>query len=109
MRSTVTELHPQVLVQLGLTPAMRELLRQFESTPISPWKRSSMMWVSPSLRRCCTGMARELLTNVGKYPKAATIGADLDSVAIQCVLPDGHRGQHGDRDRLDFGDQDAGH
>ncbi len=31
LRSTVTELHPQVLAQLGLTPAIRELLRQFES------------------------------------------------------------------------------
>ena len=31
LRSTVTELHSQVLAQLGLTPAVRELLRQFES------------------------------------------------------------------------------
>jgi two-component system NarL family sensor kinase len=31
LRSTVTELHPQVLAQLGLTPAVRELLRRFES------------------------------------------------------------------------------
>jgi len=31
LRSTVTQLHPQVLAQLGLTPAVRELLRQFES------------------------------------------------------------------------------
>ena len=31
LRSTVTQLHAQVLAQLGLTPAVRELLRQFES------------------------------------------------------------------------------
>ena len=31
LRSTVTELHPQVLAQLGLTPALREMVRQFES------------------------------------------------------------------------------
>ena len=31
LRSTVTELHPQVLAQLGLTPAVRELVRQFEA------------------------------------------------------------------------------
>ena len=31
LRSTVTELHPQVLAQLGLTPAVRELLKQFET------------------------------------------------------------------------------
>ena len=40
LRSTVTELHPQVLAQLGLTSAVRDLLRQFEtrtdvSTPLS--------------------------------------------------------------------------
>ena len=28
---TVTQLHPQVLAQLGLTPALREMLKQFES------------------------------------------------------------------------------
>ena len=31
LRSTVTELHPQVLAQLGLTPALREMLKQFET------------------------------------------------------------------------------
>ena len=30
-RSTVTELHPQVVAQLGLTSAVRDLLRQFET------------------------------------------------------------------------------
>ena len=32
LRSTVTELHPQVLAQLGLTPAIRELLRQYRNS-----------------------------------------------------------------------------
>lgn len=31
LRSTVAELHPQVLAQLGLTAGIRELLRQFQS------------------------------------------------------------------------------
>ena len=31
LRSTVTELHPQVLAQLGLTAGVREWLRQFQS------------------------------------------------------------------------------
>ena len=31
LRSTVTELHPQVLAHLGLAPAVRELMRQSET------------------------------------------------------------------------------
>jgi len=31
LRSTVTALHPQVLAQLGLTPALRELVRQYDT------------------------------------------------------------------------------
>ena len=31
---------------------------------------------------------------------------DPDSMTVQCVLRDGHRGQHRDRDGLEFDDQD---
>ena len=55
MRSTVTALHPQVLAQLGLTAAVRELLRQYGSRgefPSTPtWRTSGRR----PRRRCCTG------------------------------------------------------
>jgi hypothetical protein len=55
LRTTVTELHPQVLAQLGLTPAVRELLRQCEPAPTWPSRPSSRMRVNTSRRRCRTG------------------------------------------------------
>ena len=55
LRSTVTELHPQVLAQLGSPRRYENCCGSSSPAPISPWKRSSRMWVSPSLRRCCTG------------------------------------------------------
>lgn len=77
LRSTVTQLHPQVLAQLGLTPAVRELLRQFES-------RTELAVVAdledvgkPESQALLYRASRELLTNIGKHAKATTVSVGL--------------------------------
>jgi len=86
LRSTVTELHPQVLAQLGLSPAVRELLRQFETRAgiaveadlgdIGKCESQQLMYRA----------ARELLTNVGKHAKASTVTVRLDRIDDRVVL-----------------------
>jgi two-component system, NarL family, sensor kinase len=44
------------------------------------------MWVSPSHRRCCTGRARELLTNIGKHAKATTVRVGLTRRGDRIIL-----------------------
>ncbi|ULE34801.1 sensor histidine kinase [Mycobacterium sp. IDR2000157661] len=77
LRSTVTELHPQVLAQLGLTPAVGELVRQFES-------RSGCLVAAelddvgkPASQQLLYRAARELLANVGKHARATTVRVGL--------------------------------
>ena len=86
LRSTVTELHPQVLAQLGLTPALRELLNQFES-------RHSIAVVAtledvgkPASQQLLYRAAREVLTNVGKHARATTVTVQLERVGDRVVL-----------------------
>ena len=64
LRSTVTELHPQVLAQLGLTPAVRELLRQFEARGDYTVDADLEEVGKPESSSCCTGRPRELLANI---------------------------------------------
>ncbi len=89
LRSTVTELHPQVLARLGLTPAVRELLRQFESrTDLTVYRA-----------------ARELRTNIGKHAKA---DGHIGLGSLLAVRRDGRRDGHqlADTSR-DPGDRDV--
>ncbi|MFC9760620.1 sensor histidine kinase [Rhodococcus jostii] len=72
LRSTVTTLHPQVLAQLGLTAALRELADLYA-------RRGFEMAVSvdevghPDCQELLFRVARELLTNVSKHARATTI------------------------------------
>lgn len=86
LRSTVTELHPQVLAQLGLTPAVRELLRQFES-------RSGMTIEADlgEVGKCESQQlmyraARELLANIGKHAAASSVRVRLSLVGDRIML-----------------------
>lgn len=86
LRSTVTALHPQVLAQLGLTPAVQELLRQFES-------RNHIAVVAdlddvghPPSQSLLYRAARELLANVSKHAKATTVTVGLHRKGERTVL-----------------------
>jgi two-component system NarL family sensor kinase len=84
LRSTVTELHPQVLAQLGLTPAVRELLRQSESRTDIAVEAELEDVGKPESQGCCTG--GELLTNIGKHAKATTVRVGLMRKGDRIVL-----------------------
>ncbi|KGI70545.1 ATPase [Mycolicibacterium rufum] len=77
LRSTVTELHPQVLAQLGLTAGIRELLRQFQTRYDVEVIAELEEVDKPASQSLLYRAARELLTNVGKHAGATTVCVDL--------------------------------
>jgi two-component system NarL family sensor kinase len=86
LRSTVTELDPQVLAQLGLTPAVRELLRQFESRTGLNVHADLDEVGKPDSEQLLYRAARELLTNIGKHAQASTVTVQLSRVDDRVVL-----------------------
>jgi two-component system NarL family sensor kinase len=86
LRSTVTELHPQVLAQLGLTPALRELLRQFESRNRIAVQADLEEVGKPDSQQLLYRAARELLTNIGKHAQATTVAVRLGRIGERVVL-----------------------
>lgn len=94
LRSTVTALHPQVLAQLGLTPAVRELLRQYEKRGDLTVKANLEEVDHPESQGLLYRAARELLANVNKHAGASTVSVGL------------HR--RGDRILLTVADDGAG-
>lgn len=77
LRSTVTALHPQVLAQLGLTPAVRELLRQYEKRGDLTVKADLEEVGHPESQGLLYRAARELLANVNKHAGASTVSVGL--------------------------------
>jgi len=110
LRSTVTELHPQVLAQLGLTSAVRELLRQYESRGDYTVEAELEEVGKPDSQALLYRAARELMTNVGKHAHASTVkvelrrdrdrilltvdddGAGFDPAVVDRFVADGHIG-----------------
>jgi two-component system NarL family sensor kinase len=86
LRSTVTELHPQVLAQLGLTPAVRELLRQFEFRTDLTVEADLEDVGKPESQALLYRAARELLTNISKHAKATTVRVGLTRMADRILL-----------------------
>jgi len=86
LRSTVTELHPQVLAQLGLTPAIQELLRQFESRGNYTVKATLEDVGKPESQQLLYRAARELLANIHKHARATTVRVDLMRRGDRVVL-----------------------
>ena len=93
LRSTVTELHPQVLAQLGLTPAVRELLRQYDT-------RSDIVIVAdledvgkPESQSLLYRAARELLANVNRHARATTLWVGLVRKGGRIILTIGDDGR----------------
>lgn len=77
LRSTVTELHPQVLAQLGLTPAVRELVRQFETRGDYVVETELDDVGKPESQQLLYRAARELLANIHKHAGARVVRVDL--------------------------------
>jgi len=73
LRSAVTELYPQVLAQLGLAPALRELLGQFASGSGATVEAELEDVGKPESQQLMYRAARELL---------ATVGAGADGVRV---------------------------
>jgi two-component system, NarL family, sensor kinase len=94
LRSTVTQLHPQVLAQLGLTPALRELVKQFEARTEIAVDADLEEVGKPESQQLLHRAARELLTNVGKHAGAKTVRVGLR--------------RHGDRITLTVSDDGRG-
>lgn len=92
LRSTVTALHPQVLAQLGLTPAVRELLRQFESRSGATVDAELDDVGKPASQTLMYRAARELLANVHKHARATTVTVRLvrrDDRVVLTIADDG--------------------
>lgn len=86
LRSTVTALHPQVLAQLGLTPAVRELLRQYETRPDLTVRADLEDVGRPVGQALLYRAARELLANINKHAGATTISVGLYRSGGRVVL-----------------------
>ncbi|MCA4755346.1 sensor histidine kinase [Mycolicibacterium fortuitum] len=86
LRSTVTALHPQVPAQLGLTPAVRELLRQYENRPEITVRAELEDVGQPEGQALLYRAARELLANVNKHAGATTISVGLYRSGNRVVL-----------------------
>lgn len=86
LRSTVTELHPQVLAQLGLTPALREMVKQFETRTQITVDAELEDVGKPESQQLLHRAARELLTNVGKHAGASTVRIGLSRKGDRVTL-----------------------
>jgi two-component system NarL family sensor kinase len=86
LRSTVTALHPQVLAQLGLTPGVRELVRQYqgrgEFTVDAELEDVGKPVSQPLLYRA----ARELLANINKHAGASAVTIRMFRTGDRVVL-----------------------
>lgn len=110
LRSTVTSLHPQVLAQLGLSAALRELAKQFaqrggyeldlEIDEVGRLPAQALLY----------RVAREALANINKHAKASTVevilrreddhlllainddGVGFDPASLPGKVADGHIG-----------------
>ena len=86
LRSTVTELHPQVLAQLGLTAGVRELVRQFESRGQCEVVADLEEVGKPESEALMYRAARELLANIGKHARATVVTIRLAREGGRVVL-----------------------
>lgn len=96
LRSTVTALHPQVLAQLGLAPAVRELLRQYENRPELTVRADLEEVGQPEVQVLLYRAARELLANVNTHAGVSTISVSLYRSGERVVLTVADDGNGGD-------------
>lgn len=86
LRSAVSTLHPQVLAQVGLGAALRELVGQYERR----WNVTIDCAVEevgkPAAQALLYRAARELLANAHKHSRATRLRVELDHEADSLVL-----------------------
>ncbi|PND56200.1 ATPase [Mycobacterium sp. ENV421] len=86
LRSAVSTLHPQVLAQVGLGAALRELVGQYERR----WNVTIDCAVEevgkPAAQALLYRAARELLANAHKHSRATRLRVELDHEAGSLVL-----------------------
>ncbi|TPG35165.1 sensor histidine kinase [Mycolicibacterium hodleri] len=86
LRSTVTALHPQVLAQLGLTPGVRELVRQYESRGDFTIDAELEDVGKPVSQALLYRAARELLANINKHAGATAVTVRMFRTGDRVVL-----------------------
>lgn len=89
LRSTVTSLHPQVLTEVGLTAALRELLRAYELRGSVAVQADLEEVDRPRSQSLLYRAARELLANAYKHARAGTVRVRLaragDAITLSVV------------------------
>jgi two-component system NarL family sensor kinase len=86
LRSTVTALHPQVLAQLGLTPGVTELVRQYEGRGDFAVDAELEDVGTPASQALLYRAARELLANINKHADAKVVTIRLFRRGDRIVL-----------------------
>lgn len=86
LRSTVATLHPQVLTQLGLTAAVRDLAQRYEQRWGTPVRTNLEEVGRPESQALIHRAARELLSNAHKHSRATTLDIGLHRQADSTVL-----------------------
>jgi two-component system NarL family sensor kinase len=110
LRSTLRTLHPAVLSELGLTPALGELLRQYRERSGLTVEGELDEVGQPPAQDLLYRAARELLANVQKHARATSVrlqlqrageritltvtddGIGFDPVILDSRIADGHIG-----------------
>ncbi|OBI55766.1 ATPase [Mycobacterium sp. E787] len=77
LRSVVTALHPQVLTAVGLTAALRELIRDYERRGHFTVEADLGEVGRPRSQSLLYRAARELLANANKHARASTVRVSL--------------------------------
>ena len=89
LRSTVTALHPQVLTEVGLTAALRELIRGYEHRGNFAIEADLEEVGQPRSQSLLYRAARELLANATKHAQASTVRVSLaragDAIKLSVV------------------------
>jgi two-component system, NarL family, sensor kinase len=86
LRSTVTTLHPQVLAQLGLAPALRELADQFARRGGYDVNAELADVGRPECQSLLYRVARESFSNINKHARATTVDIVLSSAGGSIIL-----------------------
>ena len=86
LRTTVATLHPQVLVQAGLTAAVRDLAQRHEQRWGTPVGTAIDDVGAPDAQALIFRAARELLANVHKHSQASQVDVGLHRAAAATVL-----------------------
>lgn len=86
LRATVTTLHPQVLAQVGLGPALRELVGQYRQRWDITFDDDIDEVGKPAGQALVYRAARELLSNAHKHSRATRVQVDLHRAGEDVVL-----------------------